>query len=348
MDIAKSKGVNLNSFYTISVVGKGSYAKVILVKKKDTGKYYAMKVLKKQRISKKKQEDHVRTERDILVQMTDHPFLTKLYWSFQTDKKLYFILEYCPGGELFGLLQKKRRFTEDQARFFAAQMVLSIEHLHKNNVIYRDLKPENVLINYDGYIKIADFGLSRMNVNLTEATTICGTPEYLAPEIINKQGYGKPIDWWTLGSIVYEMLVGIPPFYTNNRQELFHKIKYENPTYPKYFSSETLNFLEALLMKIPGKRLGTENGAEDIKKHSWFENVNWDYIYKKRYEPFFIPKCKGDLGLNNFDAEFTETTIQSLEVNDHGPYKKFEGFSWNPEEIKKNDNNNKDMDIEEE
>ena len=147
--------------------------------------------------------------------------MVKLYYSFQNEKKLYFVLEYCPGGELFNLLSKMKRFSEDHTRFYACQLVLALEYLHSKNIIYRDLKPENVLIGADGYIKIADFGLSRMNIVLDEATTICGTPEYLAPEIVHKKPYGKAVDWWTLGSIIYEMLVGIPPFYTQNRAELF-------------------------------------------------------------------------------------------------------------------------------
>lgn len=295
--------VNKNSFYTISVIGQGSYAKVILVKKKDTGQYYAMKVLKKQNISKKKQEQHVRTERDILVNHTDHPFLVRLFYSFQTESKLYFIMEYCPGGEMFNLLSKQKKFSEDQARFYACQLVLALEHLHNHNVIYRDMKPENVLINYDGYIKLADFGLSKMDILLDEATTICGTPEYLAPEIVNKQPYGKAVDWWTLGSIIYEMIVGIPPFYCQNRMELFHKIKHSSPNFPKNIQNSTKQFLESLLQKDPTKRLGF-NGAAEIKSHPWFENVNWDYILQKKYESFYIPKIKGDLGLKNFDQEF--------------------------------------------
>lgn len=342
-DSEKEK-LNKNSFYTISVIGKGAYAKVILVKKKSNNNYYAMKVLKKQKISKKKQIVHIKTERDILVHLTNHPFLIKMDSSFQTKKKLFFILEYCPGGELFNLLQDKRRLTEDQTRFFASQMILALEHLHKNNVVYRDLKPENVLINHDGYIKITDFGLSRMDVNMTEATTICGTPEYLAPEVIRKEGYGKPFDWWTLGSIIYEMLVGIPPFYTENRMELFNKIKFSNPLFPNYLSNSAKNLIRKLLNKDPNKRLGF-NGAEEIKNDPWFKDIDWELIKEKKYEPFFIPKYKNDLGLGNFDKEFTETTIHSFEVNESLGCKTFDGFDWNGESLRKKEEQ-EDMEIE--
>lgn len=337
----KAAPVNLSSFYTISVIGKGSYAKVILVKKKDTGKYYAMKVLKKQNIEKKRQENHVKTERNILVGIDDNPYVVKLYYTFQTDKKLYFVLEYCPGGELFNLLQKKKRLSEEQTQFYAAQMVLAIEHLHKFDVIYRDLKPENVLITETGYIKITDFGLSRMNVKENEAKSICGTPEYLAPEIIMKLGYGKAVDWWTLGSIVYEMLVGIPPFYAQNRQELFEKIKFVSPKYPSYLSSTAKNLIESLLKKDSTKRLGSGRGAIEIREHPWFSNIAWDKMEQQKYEPFFRPKINVDMGLHNFDPEFTELPINSLEVSHDqvGPFKKFEEFSWNSDavEIKKED-----------
>lgn len=346
----KTPPVNLSSFYTISVIGKGSYAKVILVKKKDNGNYYAMKVLKKQNIEKKRQENHVKTERDILVGIDDNPYIVKLYYTFQNDKKLYFVLEFCPGGELFNLLQKKKRLSEEQTQFYAAQMVLALEHLHKYDIIYRDLKPENVLITASGYIKITDFGLSRMNVKENDAKSICGTPEYLAPEIIMKLGYGKAIDWWTLGSIIYEMLVGIPPFYTQNRHELFEKIKFVSPKYPNYLSATAKNLIESLLRKDPNKRLGSLRGAQEIKDHPWFESVNWEKMEQQKYDPFFKPKINTDMGLHNFDPEFTEMPINSLEVSHEqvGPFKKFEEFSWNSEvvEIKKEEQPEVQMDME--
>lgn len=147
----------------------------------------------------------------------NHPFIVKLYNSFQNDKKLFFILEYCPGGELFGLLSKKQRLSEEQAKFYSAQMILAIEYLHGRDIIYRDLKPENILIDEQGYLRLTDFGLSKMDIVESNAFSVCGTPEYLAPEILYKQGHGKPVDWWCLGSLIYEMVVGLPPFYCKSR-----------------------------------------------------------------------------------------------------------------------------------
>ena len=322
--------VNLNSFTTISVIGKGSYAKVLLVKKKDTGKFYAMKVLQKTLIEQKKQQTHVQTERNILVQIKRNPFLIDFYYSFQTEKALCFILEYCPGGELFHLLRKRRKFSEEQSKFYAAQMVLALEYLHSREIVYRDLKPENVLIDADGYIKITDFGLSRQNLKKNDAKSICGTPEYLAPEIILKMGYGKGVDWWTLGSIVYEMMVGVPPFYSQNRQDLFDKIKMQNPKYPSTLNPEAVEFISSLLKKDFTKRMGYNYDADEVKAHSWFASINWQLMVEKKYEAPFIPKISGNMGLANFDVEFTEMKIDSpmettLENIDN---KHYSDFSW--------------------
>lgn len=326
---ARTSPVNLNSFSTISVIGKGSYAKVLLVKKKDTGEHFALKLLKKTTIEQKKQQTHVQTERNILVEANCHPFLVKLRYSFQTVSALCFVLEYCPGGELFNLLQKKRRFSEEQTRFFAAQMVLALEYLHSKDVIYRDLKPENVLIDAEGYIKITDFGLSRQHAKDNEAKSICGTPEYLAPEIIMKLGYGKAVDWWTLGSIIYEMLTGIPPFYSQSKQELFEKIKMQHPKYPAYFSPLATDLISLLLKKDFIKRLGHKGGAAEVKAHPWFAPINWDMLLAKKYDAPFIPKLSNNLGLLNFDVEFTEMTIDSFEVDPlSGEIRHYAGFSW--------------------
>ncbi|EGR30003.1 protein kinase domain protein [Ichthyophthirius multifiliis] len=216
--------MSIDQFNLIKVLGKGSYAKVVLVKKKDDGKIFAIKMLKKSYIELKKQVDHIKTERNILVS-ADHPFIIKLYYSFQNERKLFFVLDYCPGGELFNLLCKNRRLDEYSVKFYSAQIVLALEYLHTKNIIYRDLKPENVLIDKDGYLKVADFGLSKRNVTEQNATSVCGTPEYLAPEVLLKKGHGKPVDWWTLGCLVYELITGLPPFYKEDRRQLFDQIK---------------------------------------------------------------------------------------------------------------------------
>ena len=188
--------LTIEDFTIIKVVGKGSYGKVLLVKKNNEETIYAMKIMKKISMVKKNQVDHIKTERRIL-ELIDHPFINKLKYAFQTEQKLYLVTDYCPGGELFFHIQRVERFNEEAAKFYAGQIILAVEHLHKNNIIYRDLKPENVLIDRKGFIKITDFGLSKENiVDNKSAKSFCGTPEYLAPEIILNKGHGKPVDWW--------------------------------------------------------------------------------------------------------------------------------------------------------
>lgn len=205
----KSAGtVSKKDFEMISVIGKGSYGKVMLVKKIDTGQLYALKVLKKAEIIRRNQVEHTMTERRILENIR-HPFVVKMDYAFQSDSKLFFVLEYCPGGELFFYLSQIGRFKEDAARFYASNILLALHHLHSQNILYRDLKPENVLVAGDGYVKVADFGLSKENiVGHNEAKSICGTAEYLAPEILQRMGHGKASDWWSFGGIIYEMLCG--------------------------------------------------------------------------------------------------------------------------------------------
>jgi serine/threonine protein kinase len=305
--------LSINSFTMMCVIGKGSYAEVILARKKDTGKIFALKILKKKKIEQRNQKEHVRTERNILTEM-NHPFLIKMAFAFQNEKKLYFALEYCPGGELFNLLQKRRRFSEEHARFYITQMIMALEHLHKYDIIYRDLKPENVLIDMDGYIRLTDFGLSKTGIAGNKgAYSVCGTPEYLAPEILFQRGHGKAVDWWTLGAILFEMLTGLPPFYTPNREELFQKIKYYALKYPPYLSPNVKNLLDGLFQKEPSKRLGSgTGGAEEIKAHPWFQGVDWKSIYNKEIKAPFLPIIKSDVDVSNFDPEFTEAPIGSL------------------------------------
>lgn len=337
-----SPKVTLGSFNTISIIGKGSYAKVLLVKKKDTGKCYAMKVLKKDQIEKGNQQSHIRIEREILIKTSKHPFVVTMHYAFQNERNLYFVLDYCNGGELFNLLQKRKRLNEEETRFYAAQLVLAIEHLHDHGVIYRDLKPENVLIDSDGYLKITDFGLSNFFNNLEDMKGICGTPEYLAPEVIENKGYGKSVDWWALGSIVYEMLVGFPPFYNQNKVQLFNSIKHEEPAYPKLISDKTKRFLKDLLKKDPKNRLGAINGAIEIKNHPWFSGINWVDIYNKNTKPFYMPIIQKDEGLANFDECFTNMPLNSPQtLFDMELCKNFEDFTWNEEVVASSSTKNK-------
>eukprot|EP00947_MAST-08B_sp_MAST-8B-sp1_P004623 g4623.t1 len=218
--------VKISDFEAVSVLGKGSFGKVLLVRKRDTNRLYAMKVLKKQYVIKKRQVEHTKTERSVLGSV-QHPFIVKLHFAFQTGDKLHLVLDYCSGGELFFHLQNKGRFLQPLALFYTAELALALGALHSAGVVFRDLKPENILLDEVGHIKLADFGLSKEGIQDQAAGTrsFCGTPEYLAPEILLRQGHGKAVDWWSLGALLYEMLTGLPPWYSRDRNKMFASIR---------------------------------------------------------------------------------------------------------------------------
>ena len=325
--------VAINSFSLICVIGKGSYAKVIVARKRDTGKIYALKVIKKSKVEQSRNKDFLTNERSILIEI-QHPFIIKMSYTFQNERKLYFALEYCPGGELFNLLQKKRRFSEEHAKFYAVQVLLALEHIHNYDVVYKDLKPENILIDEEGYIRLVDFGLAKRGIKANEGIkSDSGTPEYLAPEILFRVEHGKPVDWWTLGAFIYEMLTGLPPFYSADREELFFNIKNKALAYPNYMSPCVKDLLERLLQKDPVKRIGTgPDDAKEIKAHPWFKNVNWEAFLKKEVKAPYVPILKNELDLSNFDPEFTEIPIESFGENIFDQGQSYTGWSYNASE----------------
>ena len=328
-------------FNLLKVIGQGSYGKVFLVQHKETSTTYAMKVLKKDELKKRNQVEHTMAERRILEKIL-HPFIVSLRYSFQTKRKLYFVLDYWPGGELFFYLQNIGRFKEKTACFYASNILFGIEELHRHDIIYRDLKPENVLIGYDGYAKITDFGLSKENIKGNrDAHSFWGTPEYLAPEILLKAGHGKAADWWSFGAIIYEMLVGVPPFYTKNRQKLYQNIKSGELKLEDWLSENAKDLLSKLLNKDPNKRLGSgPDGSQEIKDHPWFSNINWDEIYNKTQKPPYTPQLDAEDDVKHFWTGFTK-------IDPYGSYEdgnpaslpddpesvgKWKGFSFEPED----------------
>lgn len=323
-------------FDEMKVLGKGSFGKVLLVRYKKNQKLYAMKILKKAVIMKNNEEIHTKTERKILAKI-NHPFIVSLYFAFQDEKKLYLITEFMQGGELFYHLHRERFFSNERTQFYAAEIVLALDHLHKNNCIYRDLKPENVLLDKDGHIKLADFGLSKIMLekNKAKAFTLCGTPDYLAPEILEDKGYDKTVDWWSLGALIYEMLVGYSPFKMKKGEQLnIEKYKEPVPLY-NHFTPEAKMIITDLLVVEPSKRLGYgSNGTENIKKHPFFKDINWEELYNKKVEPEFVPKIFNELDLGNFDKFFTnenvfepESEMNSASVLKDNP-NEFAGFTY--------------------
>jgi len=328
--------VGLRDFSLLKVVGKGSFGKVMQVRKKDTGRIYAMKVLHKANIIRRNQVEHTKTERNVLGRIV-HPFIVGLNYAFQTHDKLYFVLDYCAGGELFFHLGKEGHFAEERARFYTAQIVLALEHLHGLNVVYRDLKPENVLLDHHGNVRLTDFGLSKENVAGIDsgAHSFCGTPEYLAPEVLNCAGHGRGVDWWSLGALAYEMLTGLPPFYTKDRNKLFERIRRGVLEFPEYLSADARDLLQGLLTRDPAARLGCGPAdAEEIKAHPWFSTVDWAALLECRVPPPWAPAVASSLDTSQFDADFTSMPLVSPSsqreppLSSHVAKTAFEGFTY--------------------
>ncbi|XP_036147189.1 ribosomal protein S6 kinase 2 beta [Monomorium pharaonis] len=291
-------------FELLKVLGQGSFGKVFLVRKvvgKDSGTLYAMKVLKKATL---KVRDRVRTkmERNILVDV-EHPFIVRLHYAFQTEGKLYLILDFLKGGDLFSRLSKEVMFTEDDVKFYLAELALALDHIHKLGIIYRDLKPENILLDTEGHISLTDFGLSKQPLDDSKAYSFCGTVEYMAPEIVNRKGHTFTADWWSFGVLMFEMLTGALPFQGANRKETMTQILKAKLGMPHNLSSEAQALLRVLFKRNPVNRLGS-GGVEEIKNHNFFATIDWDALYKKEIKPPFKPAVREDDAFY-FDNEFT-------------------------------------------
>eukprot|EP00611_Tribonema_gayanum_P030049 TRINITY_DN822_c0_g2_i1.p1 TRINITY_DN822_c0_g2~~TRINITY_DN822_c0_g2_i1.p1 ORF type:complete len:725 (-),score=189.64 TRINITY_DN822_c0_g2_i1:946-3120(-) len=305
--------VGLDNFKIIKVIGKGSFGKVFLVRDKLGGEIFAMKVLRKDNIIKRNQVEHTKTERNVLGYVR-HPFIVGLNMAFQTREKLFFVLDYCAGGELFFHLGKLGKFPEDRSKFYAAEIALALEHVHKLDIVYRDLKPENVLLDGEGHIRLTDFGLSKEGItnNTSGAHSFCGTPEYLAPEILNRQGHGRAVDWWSLGALLYEMLTGLPPFYCRDREKLFDKIRRAQLTYPRYLSESCQDILHGLLTRDPSLRLGSSTeDASEVKRHVFFSTIDWEKMFRRELRAPWQPTVVGSVDTSQFDMEFTSMPIFS-------------------------------------
>lgn len=324
--------VGPDDFHFLKVIGRGAFGKVMQVRYKKNDQVYAMKILRKKHIVAKKQVDHTKSERKIL-QSLQHPFLMKLRFAFQTDSKLYFVLDYYRGGELFFHLKKRRKFTEGEVMIFVAEVALALGHLHSLDIIYRDLKPENILLHQSGHICLTDFGLSKdLDPVSSKAHTFCGTPEYLAPEIVEKQGHGKPVDWWSLGILCYELCIGMPPFYHQYLHTMYIKIRTENPKFPGSMSRGCKDLISRLLIKDPTRRLGSGDGdVDDIKKQPWFRELDWDDLLEMKIDPPYKPKLKSEMDTSNFSTEFTKENAQDSYVEAAIlPEDDFNNFTYKP------------------
>eukprot|EP00744_Colponema_vietnamica_P007642 GILI01010975.1.p1 GENE.GILI01010975.1~~GILI01010975.1.p1 ORF type:complete len:345 (+),score=81.06 GILI01010975.1:98-1036(+) len=302
-----------------------------------------MKILKKEAIIARNQVAHTKTERNIL-QTIDHPFIVQLCFAFQTADKLYLVMDFLNGGELFYHLKKAGRFSEERAKFYAAEIVLALEYLHNLGIIYRDLKPENILLDSTGHIKLTDFGLSKNGIAGDMKTgTFCGTPEYLAPEILRGVGHNKAVDWWSLGALLYEMLTGVPPFYSRNRKQMFDNILRGTLMLKPYHSTEARSLLQGLLNRNASKRLGSGNeDAEEIKRHPFFRGVDFEKMQRREIPAPFKPHLLGNIDVSNFDTSFTNEPVvdspveSSLALTDK-ERNRFTGFTYVPSSDHMND-----------
>ncbi|KAF4662179.1 hypothetical protein FOL47_006380 [Perkinsus chesapeaki] len=299
--VAQKSRYCLEDFDLRATVGTGTFGRVRVVKIKNSADRtpFALKILKKSEVIRLKQIEHVRAERQILEKLS-HPFIVNLFATFQDEKRLFMLMEYVNGGELFSHLRKEGRLPNDDAKFYAAEIVLAFEYMHSLDVVYRDLKPENLLIDFEGHIKITDFGFAKV---VTDRTwTLCGTPEYLAPEIIQSKGHGKAVDWWALGILIFEMLAGYPPFYDENPFGIYQKVLLGRIDFPKHFDTKARDLVKHLLTRDRTKRYGClKDGVEDIKRHKWFKGIDWTAAANRELPAPFIPQVRGPDDTSMFD-----------------------------------------------
>ncbi|KAJ3278181.1 hypothetical protein HK104_002579, partial [Borealophlyctis nickersoniae] len=327
----KGKPLTIDDFELLKVIGKGSFGKVMQVRKRDTNRIYALKIIRKAHIVERSEVSHTLAERTVLAKI-NHPFIVPLKYSFQSKEKLYLALAFVNGGELFHHLQNEGRFSEERARFYAAELLCALECLHGYNIIYRDLKPENILLDYTGHIALCDFGLCKLNMSDGNKTnTFCGTPEYLAPELLIGAGYTKVVDWWTIGILLYEMLTGLPPFYDENTNEMYKKILTEELRVPDHVSPTATDLVQKLLNRDPASRLGA-NGADEIKRHPFFATIHWGRLMARKYTPPFRPNVASATDTSNFDEVFTSEvptdSVGKESALSHSVQQQFAGFTY--------------------
>ncbi|XP_040387831.1 serine/threonine-protein kinase N3 isoform X1 [Cygnus olor] len=304
----RKRAVQLEDFRCIAMLGRGHFGKVLLAQYKATGKLYAIKALKKKDIIRRDEIDSLNCEKRIfeVVNSSDHPFLVNMFACFQTPHHACFVMEYTPGGDLMMRIHEDV-FPEHMARFYTACVVLGLQFLHEKKIVYRDLKLDNLLLDAEGFVKIADFGLCKEGIGFGDRTnTFCGTPEFLAPEVLTDISYTRAVDWWGLGVLIYEMLVGESPFPGDDEEEVFDSIVNDEVRYPRFLSSEALSIIRKLLRKCPERRLGAgERDAEEIKIQAFFKEIDWDALYARTLKPPFVPTLRDPTDISNFDEEFT-------------------------------------------
>lgn len=316
-----SKGkYSLQDFHIMRTLGTGSFGRVHLVRSVHNGRYYAIKVLKKHQVVKMKQVEHTNDERRML-KLVEHPFLIRMWGTFKDSKNLFMVMDYIEGGELFSLLRKSQRFPNPVAKFYAAEVVLALEYLHSHDIIYRDLKPENILLDRNGHIKITDFGFAKEVSTVT--WTLCGTPDYIAPEVITTKPYNKSVDWWSLGVLIYEMLAGYTPFYDTTPMKTYEKILSGKIHFPSFLHPDVIDLLSRLITADLSSRLGNLlNGPADIRNHPWFSEVVWEKLLAKDIETPYEPPITAGVGDSSLFDHYPEEQLDYGSVGED-PYDKY-------------------------
>jgi len=331
------KVLSLESFKILTVLGKGTFGKVYLTELLENKKLYAIKAIRKDVLLETEQIENTKLERDILLEC-DHPFLWGMDYVFQNDLRVYFVMPFVRGGELYKHFLKNKRFPEEQVKFYAAQIACAIGYLHSKDIWHRDMKLENILMDEEGYIKLIDFGLAKILKDSEMSQSFCGTPEYLAPEMVSQKGHDKSVDWWALGVLIYEMLIGVTPFYNRSRNLMLTRIQQSKIIFPnkkKYkieYSDEAQDIICKLLAKKKSKRLGSIDDMEEVLSHPWFSDINIDDLLERRIEPLFKPEFDDatDTKYFNTKIDFTSTVIpeeKQKEVEDN--IDRFAGFEKN-------------------
>ncbi|QIX00523.1 hypothetical protein AMS68_006040 [Peltaster fructicola] len=324
--LRETKGkYTLTDFNIERTLGTGSFGRVHLVQSKHNQRYYAVKVLKKAQVVKMKQVEHTNDERRML-QRCKHPFLITLWGTFQDSKNLYMVMDFIEGGELFSLLRKSQRFPNPVAKFYAAEVTLALDYLHSMNIIYRDLKPENLLLDRHGHLKITDFGFAKEVPDIT--WTLCGTPDYLAPEVVSSKGYNKSVDWWSLGILIFEMLCGFTPFWDSGSPlKIYENILKGRVKYPPYIHPDAQDLLGKLITADLTKRLGNlHGGSKDVMQHPWFAEVTWDRLARKDIDAPYVPPVKGGAGDASLFDKYPEETEAYGQMGDDPHGKLFPDF----------------------
>ena len=337
--VMKSVKKGVRDFSFGRILGEGSYSTVYLATDRQTLKEYAIKVLEKRHIIKERKIKYVNIEKDTLNRLTEHPGIVRLYYTFQDENSLYYVLDLCSGGELLGILKKTGTFDEECTRFFGAQILDAIEYMHSRGVIHRDLKPENCLLDSQGHLLLTDFGLSKVAVDEESGCkSILGTIEYMAPEIVLGQKYGKAVDWWSLGALAYDLMTGNPPFRGGNHAKIQQNIVKQKLILPYFFGPDAKDLLTRLLNKNPAKRLGANmpKDLHTIKCHRFFKKIDWKKLAARELEPPIKPLITDPELAENFAPEFTDLSLDSMMAVGNEPFSPaspkeddpFTGFSF--------------------